>query len=84
LPGFVKLGKHIRHGVALGVKPTPATGRVKPLLTVQAFGVFAHEQIVTPLGIAQCVGIEGAGDVGFAAATEFTFSAGTTPRAGNF
>jgi hypothetical protein len=70
--------------MALGVKPTPAARRVKPLLTVQSFGVFAHEQIVAPLGVAQCIGIEGASNMGFATAAEFTFSAGTTPRAGNF
>jgi hypothetical protein len=70
--------------VALGIKPTPATGRVEPLFAVQAFGVFAHEQIVSPLGVAQCIGIKGTRDMGFATATEFTFSAGTTPRAGNF
>jgi hypothetical protein len=70
--------------VALGVEPTPATCGMQPLLTVQAFGVFAHKQIIAPLRVAERVGIEWAGNMGLATVAEFALFAGAAPGTGNF
>ena len=70
--------------MALGIEPTAATRGVQPLFAVQAFGVFAHEQIVAPLFIRERISIQRPRNVGFAAAAKFTFGARASPGAGNF
>jgi hypothetical protein len=56
---------------------------MEPLFAVRAFGVLAHEEVVSPLLIGQGIGIQRAGNVGFTATTEFAFSSRAAPGAGN-
>jgi hypothetical protein len=56
---------------------------MQPLLPVLAFGVFAHKKVVPPLRITQRIGVQGAGNMGFATTAELAFSSGAAPGAGD-
>jgi hypothetical protein len=54
-----------------------------PLLMVHAFGVLAHEEVVTPLFVAHFFGFSGAHNAAFATAGELGFGAHSAVRAFN-
>jgi hypothetical protein len=69
----------VRDGAANDIEPLAAAKSVTPPLAMQAFGIFAKEQIPAPFLIGA---IEGwACDVRGAAANEFRFIAQAAPRA---
>src|SRR3546814_107092 len=76
---FLVVPEFVSDRVALDHEPPAAALCMVPLLTVNAQGIGAHENVIAPFPVAQFFAFDGPYDIGLAAATEFDFSAFAAP-----